>query len=180
MADVELWQEWSEPDDTYRFEMRLPPVAKIGMSKRSLAMIEECLGDLKEELARVPDEIYGEEVDGEVMGVAAVEVRSGGSGDGGMSESPLMGQTVARPELPLRVAAAVRTLSRVLWKQPYIPGQGPMHYADGPAQRAAVLRQAERWEKLAESARAIADYLPDGEDFHDVPARRTPVLERDA
>lgn len=70
-----------------------------------------------------------------------------------------------RGELPPNVVAAVRTIHRAVWKTPYTPGEGPMHYAGGPYWHDELLRLADRWERMAKAARVAATVLPERDRF---------------
>lgn len=77
-----------------------------------------------------------------------------------MSESPAP-QTGPRGKLSAEVEAAARLISRQVWRQPYLPGQGPMHHAFGPYWRRELLQRATQCEQMAEAARICARTLPD-------------------
>jgi hypothetical protein len=79
---------------------------------------------------------------------------------------------MSRPLPPASVVPAVRRIYRAVWKMTYEAGHGPLHYAGGSYWHDELLKQADRWERLAADARVVAQYLPDGEDFYDVPATR--------
>lgn len=66
-----------------------------------------------------------------------------------------------RGPLPAHVVAAARTIHVEVWGNQYEPGEGPMHFAGGPYWRAALLRRANRWERMAKAARVCAEVLPD-------------------
>lgn len=66
-----------------------------------------------------------------------------------------------RGPLPPEVEAAARVIHRDVWSGPYRPGEGPMHYAGGPYWHDELLRQADRWERMAAAARVCAEVLPD-------------------
>lgn len=66
-----------------------------------------------------------------------------------------------RGELPADVVPAAGLISRMVWQQPYVPGQGPMHMAGGSYWHDELLRRANQWERLAAAARTCAEYLPD-------------------
>lgn len=70
-----------------------------------------------------------------------------------------------RGELPKRVVRAVRTIHRAMWRTPYTPGEGPMHYASGPYWHDELMRQADRWEEMAKAARIAATALPERDRF---------------
>lgn len=65
-----------------------------------------------------------------------------------------------RETLTPEVERAARTIHREVWKEPYRPGVGPMHYAGGGYWRGALLRRATQWERMAEAARVCAAFLP--------------------
>lgn len=66
-----------------------------------------------------------------------------------------------RGPLPPEVEQAALRISTAVWRQPYRPGEGPMHFAGGPYWRNELLRQADRWERMAADARVCAGVLPD-------------------
>lgn len=66
-----------------------------------------------------------------------------------------------RGELSPEVVKAARLIHREVWNSAYEPLHGPMHHAGGPYWREALLRQADRWERMAAAARVCAEVLPD-------------------
>lgn len=66
-----------------------------------------------------------------------------------------------RGELPHEVQQAAHCIHTAVWREPYRPGKGPMHYAGGPYWRNELLRQADQWERMAKAARICAEVLPD-------------------
>lgn len=69
-----------------------------------------------------------------------------------------------RGPLPPDVESATRTVHQYVWHGPYVPGEGPMHYAGGPYWRKELLRRADRWERQAAAARICATVFPTEED----------------
>lgn len=70
------------------------------------------------------------------------------------------GPVPLRGELPPDVLAATKTIHRELWGEPYVPMRGIMHFAGGSYWHRALLRQADRWERMAAAARVCAEWLP--------------------
>jgi hypothetical protein len=70
-------------------------------------------------------------------------------------------KTPPRGPLPAHIIKAAQTVSSVVWKQPYVIGEGPMHYAGGPYWHNELLRRADAWERWAKAARLCAEVLPD-------------------
>lgn len=70
-----------------------------------------------------------------------------------------------REELPPHIVRAARTISRAVWKHPYVPGEGVMHYAGGPYWHDELLRLADQWERWAKAARIAATVLPERDRF---------------
>jgi hypothetical protein len=67
---------------------------------------------------------------------------------------------VSRGPLPPEIERAARTIHRVVWKEPYRSGKGPMHYATGPYWGNELRRLANQWERYAAAARVCAEFLP--------------------
>lgn len=66
-----------------------------------------------------------------------------------------------RGALSPEAEAAAHYIHTAVWRQPYRPGEGPMHFAGGPYWRNELLRQADQWERMAAAARVCAEVLPD-------------------
>lgn len=70
--------------------------------------------------------------------------------------------TAEPPRGPLapEVERAALRIHVAMWREPYRPGRGPMHNAGGSYWHDELLRQADRWERMAADARTCAAALP--------------------
>lgn len=64
-----------------------------------------------------------------------------------------------RDDFPPHVLAAVKTISRPVWGDPYRLGHGPAHWATGPYWPAELLRLAKQWERQAAAARVVSAFM---------------------
>jgi hypothetical protein len=64
-----------------------------------------------------------------------------------------------RGELPPDVLRAARMISPVVWRERYIPGRGPLHYAGGLSWPNSLRMTARRWRRLADAAEVCAGWI---------------------